>query len=77
MIIEDQNLSDCLATYGDRSPRDHEDSRLSSRCGLPQHVASNHHHSLLKRSKIDISETSKIFKPWTRLRTKATARRDR
>jgi hypothetical protein len=70
MIIEDQNMSDCLATYGERSRRDHEGSRLSSRCGLPQTVGSNHHHSFLKRLKIDISETSKIFKPWIRLRAR-------
>src|SRR6266478_5377912 len=61
MIIEDQNMSDCFATCGDRSRRDHEDSLLSSRCGIRQPVGSNHHHSFLKRSKIDISQDVKLL----------------
>jgi hypothetical protein len=56
MIVEDHDMSACLATYGDRSRRDHEDSLLSQRCGIRQPVGSNHHHSFLKRSKIDISQ---------------------
>ena len=61
MIVEDQNISDCFATYGDRSRRDHEDSLLSQRCGIRQYVGSNHHHSFLKRSKIDISRSAKFL----------------
>ena len=56
MIVEDQDMSDCFATYGDMLRRDREDSLLSSRCGIQQPVGSNHHHSFLKHSEIDISQ---------------------
>jgi len=46
MIVEDQNMSDCFATYGDRPRPDREDFLRSSRCGIRQPVASNIHHSL-------------------------------
>ena len=55
MIVEDHDMSDCLATYGYKSRRDDEDSLLSQRCGIRQPIGSNLHHSFLKRSKIDIS----------------------
>ena len=56
MIVEDQNMSDCLATYGDRPRQDREDFLWSSRCCIRQPVGSNIHHSFLTPSKIDISE---------------------
>ena len=56
MIVEDHDLSDRFFAFRDGSRRDHEDSLLSQRCGIRQPVGSNHHHSFLKRSKIDISE---------------------
>ena len=46
--------------FGDGSRRDHEDSLLSQRCGIRQPVGSNHHHSFLKRSEIDISQNVKF-----------------
>jgi len=55
MIVEDHDMSDCPATYGYKLRPDREASRLSSRCAIGQPVGSNHHHSFLKRSKIDIS----------------------
>ena len=55
MIVEDHDMSDCLATYGYKLRPDREASLLSSCCGIRQPVGSNHHHSFLKRSKIDIS----------------------
>jgi hypothetical protein len=59
MIVEDHDMPDCLATYGYKSRLDREASLLSSRCGIRQPVGSNHHHSFLKRSKIDISQNVK------------------
>jgi hypothetical protein len=56
MIVEDHDVSDRFFAFGDGSRRDHEDSLLSQRRGVRQSVGSNHHHSFLKRSKIDISE---------------------
>ncbi len=56
MIVEDHDMSDRFFAFGDGSRRDHEDSLLSQRCGIRQPVGSNHHHSFLKRSKIDISQ---------------------
>ena len=56
MIVEDHDMSDGLATYGYKSQPDREASLLSSRCGIRQPVGSNHHHSFLNRSKIDISQ---------------------
>ena len=55
MIVEDHDMSDRLATCGYKSRPDCEVSLLSSRCRIRQPVGSNHHHSFLKRSKIDIS----------------------
>ena len=60
MIVEDHDMSDGLATYGYKSRRDREASLLSSRCGIRQPVGSNHHHSFLNRSKIDISQNVKF-----------------
>jgi hypothetical protein len=59
MIVEDHDMSDRLATHGYKSQPDREESLLSSRCGIRQPVGSNHHHSFLKRSKIDISRDVK------------------
>jgi hypothetical protein len=56
MIVEDHDMLNCLATYGYKSRPDREAPLLSSRCGIQQPVDSNHHHSFLKRSKIDILE---------------------
>ena len=61
MIVEDHDMSDCLATYGYKLRPDREASRLSSRCAIRQPVGSNHHHSFLKRSKIDISRSVKFL----------------
>ena len=61
MIVEDHDMSDRFATFGDGSRRDDEDSLLSQRCGIRQVVGSNHHHSFLKRSKIDISQNVKFL----------------
>ena len=61
MIVEDHDMSDRLATYGDRSRYDREDSLLSAPCGIRQPVGSNHHHSFLKRSKIDVSQDVKLL----------------
>jgi hypothetical protein len=61
MIVEDHDMSDCLAAYAYKSRLDREASLLSSRCGIRQPVGSNHHHSFLKRSKIDISQNMKFF----------------
>jgi hypothetical protein len=61
MIVEDHDMSDCLAIYGYDSRPDREASLLSSRCGIRQPVGSNHHHSFLKRSKIDISQDVKLL----------------
>jgi hypothetical protein len=60
MIVEDHDMSDRLATYGDKSRHDREASLLSSRCGIRQPVGSNRHHSFLKRSKVDISQDVKF-----------------
>jgi len=62
MIVEDHDMSDRLATYGYKSRLDREDLPLSSRCCIRQTVASNHHHSFLKRSKIDISQNVKFLR---------------
>jgi hypothetical protein len=62
MIVEDHDMSDRLFAFGDGSRRDHEDSLLSQRCGIRQPVVSNHHHSFLKRSKIDISQNVNFFR---------------
>src|SRR5437868_9899755 len=56
MIVEDQNMSDCFATYGDRSRQDREDFLRSSRCCIRQPVGSKIHHSFLNPSNADISE---------------------
>src|SRR5437762_12661532 len=56
MIVEDQNVSDCFSTYGDRPRQDREDFLRSSRCCIRQPVGSKIHHSFLTPSKIDISE---------------------
>jgi hypothetical protein len=61
MIVEDHDMSDRFFAFGDGSRRDHEDSLLSQRCGIRQPVGSNHHHSFLKRSKIDISQDVKLL----------------
>ena len=61
MIVEDHDMSDRLATYGYQSRPYREASLLSSRCGIRQPVGSNHHHSFLKRSKIDISQNAKFL----------------
>ena len=61
MIVEDHDMSDRLATYGYKLRSDREASLLSSRCGIRQPVGSNHHHSFLKRSKIDISQDVKLL----------------
>ena len=60
MIVEDHDMSDRFFAFGHRSRRDHKESLLSSRCGIRQAVGSNHHHSFLKRSKIDISQNVKF-----------------
>ena len=62
MIVEDHDMSDRLFVFGDGSRRDHEDSLLSQRCGIRQPVGSNHHHSFLKRSQIDISVARNFFR---------------
>jgi hypothetical protein len=59
MIVEDHDMSDRFFPFGDGSRRDHEDSLLSQRCGIWQPAGSSHHHSFLKRSKIDISHSAK------------------
>ena len=59
MIVEDHDMSDRLFAFDDGPRRDHEDSLLSQRRGVRHPVGSNLHHSFLKRSKIDISETVK------------------
>src|SRR5438552_1284242 len=56
MIVEDQNMSDCFAPYGDRSRQDREDFLRSSRCCIRQYVGSKIHHSFLNTSSADISE---------------------
>jgi hypothetical protein len=56
MIVEDHDVSDRFFAFGDGSRRDHEDSLLSSRCGIRQPVGSNRHHSFLKLANTDISE---------------------
>ena len=61
MIVEDHDMSDRFFVFGDGSRRDHEDSLLSQRCGIRQPVGSNHHHSFLKRSQIDISRSAKFL----------------
>jgi hypothetical protein len=61
MIIEDHDISDFLATYGYKLRPDRKASLLSSCYGIRQPVGSNHHHSFLKRSKIDISQNMKLF----------------
>ena len=61
MIVEDHDMSDCLASYGYKLRLDREASLLSSRCAIRQSVGSNHHHSFLKPSKIDISQDVKLF----------------
>src|SRR5580765_8733543 len=61
MIVEDQNMSDCFATYGDKPRQDREDFLRSSRCCIRHPVGSNIHHSFLKRSKIDISQNGNLL----------------
>jgi hypothetical protein len=61
MIVEDHDMSDCLATYAYKLRPDREASLLFSQCGIRQPVGSNHHHSFLKRSKIDISQNVKFL----------------
>ena len=61
MIVEDHDMSDCLATYGYKLRPDRETSLLCSRCGIRQPVGSNHHHSFLKCSKVDISQEVKLL----------------
>ena len=61
MIVEDHDMSGCLATYGYKLRPDREASLLSSRCGIRQPVGSNHHYSFLKRPKIDISQKVKFL----------------
>ena len=56
MIVEDQNMSDCFATYGDRPRQDREGFLRSSRCCIRQPVDSKIHHSFLELSNADISE---------------------
>jgi hypothetical protein len=46
MIVEDHDMSDCLATYGYKLRPDREASLLSSRFGIRQPVGSNPHLSL-------------------------------
>jgi hypothetical protein len=61
MIVEDHDMSDRLAAHGYKSRPDREASLLSSRCGIRQPIGSNHHHSFLKRSKIEISQNVKFL----------------
>ena len=61
MIIEDHDMSDRFFPFGDGSRHDHEDSLLSQGCSIRQPVGSNHHHSFLKLSKIDISRSAKFL----------------
>ena len=56
MIVEDQNMSDCFATYGDRPRQDREDFLRSFRCCIRQPVDSKIHHSFLNPSNAHISE---------------------
>ena len=56
MIVEDHDMSDCLATCGYKSRLDREDFPLPSRCCIRQPVDSKIHHSFLTPSKINISE---------------------
>src|SRR5439155_20370888 len=63
MIVEDQNMSDCFATYGDRPRQDREDFLRSSRCCIRQPVGSNIHYSLSSFRTPTFQKTSKIFKP--------------
>ena len=56
MIVEDHDMSDCLATYGYKSRLDREDFPLSSRSCIRQPVDSKIHHSFLNPSNADISE---------------------
>jgi hypothetical protein len=60
MIVEDHDMSDRLATYAYKSRLDREASFLFSQCGIRQPVGSNHHHSFLKRPKMDISQNVKF-----------------
>jgi hypothetical protein len=59
MIVEDHDMPDRFFAFGGGSRRDHEDSFLPQRCVIGQSVGSNPHHSLLKRSKTDISQNVK------------------
>jgi hypothetical protein len=61
MIVEDHDMSDRFFAFGDGSRRDHEDSLLFQRCAVRQPVGSSHHHSFLRRSKIDISRSVKFL----------------
>ena len=60
MIIEDHDMSDRFFAFDDGSRREHKDSLLSQCRGIRKTVGSNHHHSFLKRSKIDISQNLKF-----------------
>jgi hypothetical protein len=75
MIVEDHDMSDCLATYGYKLRPDREASLLSSGCGIWQHVGSNHHHSFLKHSKIDISQDVKLLSGYFELAVNASVAR--
>ena len=61
MIVEDHDMSDCLATYGYKSRLDREDFPLSSRSCIRQPVDSKIHHSFLNPSNADISENFRFL----------------
>ena len=61
MIVEDHDMSDCLATYGYKSRLDREDFPLSSRSCIRQPVDSKIHHSFLNPSNADIFRNFKFF----------------
>ena len=61
MIVEDHDMWYRFFASRHGSRRDHEDSVPSQRCCIRQPVGSNHHHSFLKRPKIDISQKVKFL----------------
>jgi hypothetical protein len=61
MIVEDQDVPDCLAPWRDMSRLDREDSLLASRRRVPPVLGSNYHRLFLKRWRIDISKRKISF----------------
>jgi hypothetical protein len=61
MIVEDHDISDCLATQGYKSRLDREDSPLSSLCCIRQPVDSKIRHTFLNSSNADISENFRFL----------------